>query len=112
MENCGRCHDCGTKLTVVLDGEEWSPRCGDYRRYKSHCWAKGLASKCPDWSLERNFNDGETWRVVRRAAAIIGLLTQHENPAAVVEELLANPDITASGIYGIYRKRREEEPDV
>lgn len=35
---CGRCHDCGAKLRSCLDGEEWCPDCGTYRRYPSHGW--------------------------------------------------------------------------
>ncbi len=37
-EHCGHCHACGTALRSVLDGEEWCPRCGRYRRYRSHGW--------------------------------------------------------------------------
>lgn len=51
-ENCGRCHDCGAPLRVVLDGEEWCPRCRDYRRYRSHGWAAAAAEHggeaCPE----------------------------------------------------------------
>jgi hypothetical protein len=36
--NCGHCHTCGSRLRVVLDGEEWCDRCGAYRRYRSHGW--------------------------------------------------------------------------
>ncbi len=43
---CGRCHTCGTKLKVVLDGEEWCPKCKQYRRYRSHGWAQGEDSPC------------------------------------------------------------------
>jgi uncharacterized Zn finger protein (UPF0148 family) len=45
--NCGRCHTCGTKLRIVLDGEEWCPTCGQYRRYRSHGWARGVAEESP-----------------------------------------------------------------
>jgi len=41
MRGCGLCHTCGLQLNVVLDGEEYCPRCGAYRRYRSHGWAKG-----------------------------------------------------------------------
>lgn len=50
--NCGHCHNCGHKLKIVLDGEEWCPDCGQYRRYRSHGWADGAAEDssliCPD----------------------------------------------------------------
>jgi uncharacterized Zn finger protein (UPF0148 family) len=36
MTHCGKCHTCGLKLVQVLDGEEWCPNCGQYRRYVSH----------------------------------------------------------------------------
>lgn len=36
--NCKHCHSCGTKLRIVLDGEEWCDVCQTYRRYKSHGW--------------------------------------------------------------------------
>lgn len=46
--NCGRCHECGTKLRSVLDGEEWCRTCGAYRRYRSHGWGRnGDNSPCP-----------------------------------------------------------------
>ncbi len=38
MRHCQHCHTCGTRLQRVLDGEEWCPTCGAYRRYKSHGW--------------------------------------------------------------------------
>ena len=47
MRNCGRCHECGTPLIKVLDGEEWCPECGEYKRYRSHGWAWGNSSPCP-----------------------------------------------------------------
>ena len=50
---CGRCHECGTKLLYVLDGEEYCPTCRCYRRYRSHGWARDVAdtraSACPEW---------------------------------------------------------------
>jgi uncharacterized Zn finger protein (UPF0148 family) len=49
--NCGHCHTCGSPLRRVLDGEEWCPRCGQYRRYQSHGWDRDAAEKgwqqCP-----------------------------------------------------------------
>lgn len=41
--HCGHCHTCGSALRKCLDGEEWCPRCGQYRRYLSHgwCWQPG-----------------------------------------------------------------------
>ena len=46
---CGKCHTCGTALRFVLDGEEWCPTCGTYRRYRSHGWVGPDAehSPCP-----------------------------------------------------------------
>ena len=50
---CGKCHACGSSLRIVLDGEDWCPKCQDYRRYTSHGWGrkdKGLGieeSPCP-----------------------------------------------------------------
>ncbi|MEM4206369.1 MAG: hypothetical protein QXQ43_03725 [Nitrososphaerota archaeon] len=58
-KKCGRCHTCGTVLMEVLDGEEWCPKCGAYRRYPSHGWCRGKFSdkdeECPDWTvIDRN----------------------------------------------------------
>jgi len=48
MAGCGKCHECGTPLVLVLDGEEWCPKCQAYRRYRSHGWATGYDhSPCP-----------------------------------------------------------------
>lgn len=44
--NCGRCHECGTTLRVVLDGEEWCDVCRQYRRYNTHGWRHGEESSC------------------------------------------------------------------
>lgn len=44
---CGKCHTCGTVLQIVLDGEEWCPVCGTYRRYRSHGWGGPDAEKSP-----------------------------------------------------------------
>lgn len=38
MAGCGFCHRCGTRLRECLDGEEWCPTCGMYRRYATHGW--------------------------------------------------------------------------
>lgn len=38
--NCRHCHTCGTSLVTVLDGEEWCPRCEQYRRYQSRGWTR------------------------------------------------------------------------
>ena len=46
-QNCGRCHTCGTVLKIVLDGEEWCPRCQTFRRYRSHGWAAGYGDLDP-----------------------------------------------------------------
>jgi hypothetical protein len=50
---CGHCHVCGTKMHLVLDGEEWCPKCRQYRRYRSHGWAAhcGSDSPCPERRL-------------------------------------------------------------
>ena len=51
MRDCGYCHTCGTKLRIVLDGEEWCPKCGVYRRYGSHGWSSARgdnATPCPE----------------------------------------------------------------
>jgi len=45
MSDCGHCHQCGTSLHTVLDGEEWCSECGEYRRYRSHGW---VAPSSPD----------------------------------------------------------------
>ena len=66
MRNCGHCHTCGTKLRMVLDGEEWCDRCGAYRRYQSHGWSwaptgDGHVSECPEPALvaeARTLDDG------------------------------------------------------
>lgn len=57
IKNCGRCHTCGTSLRQVLDGEEWCPRCGQYRRYRSHGWTAepGAAALVPcEWAPAEN----------------------------------------------------------
>lgn len=43
---CKHCHECGTKLRQVLDGEEWCPKCEQYRRYRSHGWTTGQPGAC------------------------------------------------------------------
>jgi hypothetical protein len=51
MRNCGHCHTCGTKLRIVLDGEEWCAKCGEYRRYATHGWGYVVgdkSSRCPE----------------------------------------------------------------
>jgi len=59
MSGCGRCHTCGAELGQVLDGEEWCPRCGAYRRYRDHGWAAGEASPCPSTDKERTSRHGK-----------------------------------------------------
>lgn len=45
---CKNCHTCGTRLRIVLDGEEWCSICQEYRRYQSHGWGRGgEKSDCP-----------------------------------------------------------------
>ena len=43
MRNCGYCHECGSPLRKVLDGEEWCPECEEYKRYRSHGWIEEMA---------------------------------------------------------------------
>lgn len=45
---CGRCHKCGAKVRIVLDGEEWCSACQRYQRPVSHSWSTsyGDYSKC------------------------------------------------------------------
>jgi len=45
MRHCGHCHECGTKLHKVLDGEEWCPTCEEYKRYRSHGWTTATLAK-------------------------------------------------------------------
>ena len=55
FKGCGRCHTCGTKLELCLDGEEWCPTCGKYRRYVSHGWSQNAIrvedSPCPEIAM-------------------------------------------------------------
>ncbi len=46
MAGCGRCHTCGERLQEVLDGEAWCPKCGQYRRYRTHGWATEERTPC------------------------------------------------------------------
>lgn len=48
--HCGHCHTCGATQQWVLDGEEWCPQCGQYRRYKAHGWGTSGegAWTCPE----------------------------------------------------------------
>jgi hypothetical protein len=50
-KGCGHCHSCGTRLRIVLDGEEWCKPCRNYRRYQSHGWTAGddltTVNDCP-----------------------------------------------------------------
>ena len=39
MAYCGRCHKCGERIHVVLDGEEWCERCQKYQRPRAHGWS-------------------------------------------------------------------------
>lgn len=68
--NCFHCHTCGTRLRSVLDGEEWCPKCGTYRRYASHGWAHGEGPACPPHQQAgvagRTEIDAETDEVIRR----------------------------------------------
>jgi hypothetical protein len=52
---CSHCHECGTRLKQVLDGEEWCPTCSSFRRYRSHGWMHALADQtpCPVWVAMR-----------------------------------------------------------
>ena len=44
MTRCRSCHQCGTALRLVLDGEQWCTTCGEYRRYVTHGWTRVGAS--------------------------------------------------------------------
>lgn len=59
---CHYCHTCGTALKRVLDGEDWCPKCQQYRRYRSHGWTHALAdhSPCPTPASEPNPDPMET----------------------------------------------------
>lgn len=46
---CMRCHICGTPVRIVLDGEEWCPRCGRYQRPASHGWGRSEGDLSPCW---------------------------------------------------------------
>jgi len=48
VRHCGHCHECGTKLKQVLDGEEWCPKCAQYRRYRSHGWSSAYNEGGPE----------------------------------------------------------------
>lgn len=42
---CGKCHRCGGPIRLVLDGEEWRPRCGRYQRPIAHGWSEAGADE-------------------------------------------------------------------
>jgi hypothetical protein len=46
---CGRCHKCGGEIEVVLDGEEYCPKCERYQRPIAHGWSRHYEdfSQCP-----------------------------------------------------------------
>lgn len=46
LRNCGRCHACGAKVRLVLDGEEWCDECERYQRPRSHGWSSDDGTKC------------------------------------------------------------------
>lgn len=35
-----KCHGCGGRVRIVLDGEEWCPRCETYQRPAPHGWSR------------------------------------------------------------------------
>ena len=35
-----KCHGCGGRVRIVLDGEEWCPRCETYQRPVPHGWSR------------------------------------------------------------------------
>ena len=35
-----KCHSCGGRVRIVLDGEEWCPRCETYQRPVPHGWSR------------------------------------------------------------------------
>lgn len=57
--NCGRCHFCLEPVRLVLDGEEWCPRCERYQRPASHGWGRTKYSANPE-RLACNALDGST----------------------------------------------------
>jgi hypothetical protein len=59
ITHCGHCHTCSTKLRQALDGEEWCPKCGEYRRYQSHGWntVSGEESNCTPITTMSHMHD-------------------------------------------------------
>lgn len=35
-----KCHGCGNRIRIVLDGEEWCSRCESYQRPVPHGWSR------------------------------------------------------------------------
>ncbi len=35
-----KCHGCGGRVRIVLDGEEWCPCCETYQRPVPHGWSR------------------------------------------------------------------------
>ena len=35
-----KCHGCGNRVRIVLDGEEWCSRCKTYQRPVPHGWSR------------------------------------------------------------------------
>lgn len=35
-----KCHGCGGRVRIVVDGEEWCPRCETYQRPVPHGWSR------------------------------------------------------------------------
>ena len=51
--NCSKrmkCHTCGAAVRIVLDGEEWCPRCESYQRPVPHGWSR--------WEAESEISAG------------------------------------------------------
>lgn len=60
MINCGRCHDCGRPVRIVLDGEEWCDNCQKYQRPISHGWSYYAGGEdTPCWVIRELANDQE-----------------------------------------------------
>ena len=34
-----KCHGCGNRVRIVLDGEEWCDKCQTYQRPVTHGWS-------------------------------------------------------------------------
>jgi len=58
--NCGKCHTCGADIEIVLDGEEWCPKCEQYQRPRNHGWGGNDTSPCIEVEV------GESWALYQQ----------------------------------------------